>query len=95
MGLEAESEDAILGLAEEALVILAFVFLGNFGTRLEEGREKMLGVRRDSHRLWDQGWHVGCWDSSCRAVVKDDEILRGRVGVQRDIHNGAGKTLLR
>jgi hypothetical protein len=45
VGLEAESEDAVLGLAEEALVILAFVFVGNFGTRLEEGREEMRGVR--------------------------------------------------
>ncbi len=95
MGLEAESEDAILGLAKEALVILAFGFIGNFGTRLEEGREEMRGVRRDGRRLWDQGWHVGCWDRSCCAVVEDDEILRGRVGVQQDIHNSAGKTLFR
>ncbi len=62
MGLEAESEDAVLGLAEEALVILAFVFVGNFRTRLKEGREEMCGVRRDGHKLRDQGWHVGCWD---------------------------------
>ncbi len=95
MGLEAELEDAILGLAEEALVILAFVFIGNFRTRLKEGWEEMHGVRRDSCRLQDQGWHVSCWDSLCRAVIKDDEILRGRVGVQRDIHNGASKTSLR
>jgi hypothetical protein len=95
VGLEAESEDAILGLAEEALVILALVFVGNFGTRLEEGREEMRGVRRDGRRLWDQGWHVGYWDRLCRAVVEDDEILRGRVGVQRDIRNSAGKTLFR
>ncbi len=95
MGLEAELEDAILGLAEEALVILAFVFVGNFGTRLEERREEMRGVRQDGCRLRDQGWHVGCWDSSCCAIVKDDEILRGRVGVQWDIHNGAGKTSFR
>ncbi len=95
MGLEAESEDAILGLAEEALVILAFVFEGNFGTRLEEGREEMHGVRQDGRRLRDQGWHVGFWDSSCCAIVEDDEILRGRDGVQQDIHNGASKTSLR
>jgi hypothetical protein len=46
----------------------------------------MRGVKQDGCRLRDQGWHVGCWDSSCCAIVEDDEILRGRVGVQRDIH---------
>jgi len=95
VGLEAESEDAVLGLAEEALVILAFVFEGNFGTRLEEGREEMHGVRQDGRRLRNQGWHVSCWDRSCCAVVKDDEILRGRAGVHWDIHTGASKTLFR
>ena len=74
---------------------LAFVFVGNFGTRLEEGQEEMRVVRQDSRKLWDQGWHVGYLDSLCCAIVKDDEILRGRVGVQQDIHNGAGKTSFR
>jgi hypothetical protein len=44
VGLEAEAKGAVLGMAEETFVILAFVFVRDFAAGLEEEREEMRRV---------------------------------------------------
>lgn len=55
MRLVAEAKSAILRLAEEALVILAFVFISDFTARLEKQRKEMHGVRRYRRGIGDEG----------------------------------------